>query len=154
MSEDDIREAIQTFLQLLEKPNVDNAKGISTLEFALDRLGLAYHFAGDEFRDGYPEPPTQDYARFRQLAMIQFPNLGFYNIPSRMTEEIQTAPMSVGDALDDVADIACDLAKVVWCWEHNDAQDALWHFRFLYDTHWGDHLRHLQCYLHALKDKR
>jgi hypothetical protein len=31
-----------------------------------------------------------------------------------------------------------------------EEEDVLFHFRFLFETHWGQHLRSLQQYLHAL----
>jgi hypothetical protein len=49
----------------------------------------------------------------------------------------------VGDAIDDLADIAADLEEVVW------ADDAHWHYKFLFEVHWGMHLRELALYLHA-----
>ncbi len=151
MSHTEILETIDDFLNLLQSPSKDEAKNLSSLEFILDRLAYVRHFAGDEFAEGYPDPPTQDYARFRRLAATQFPQLGFYNLPVPVTEEVKPTISDVSDVLDDLADIACDLAKVRWCWDHTCIEDALWHFRFGYEAHWGRHLRNLQWYLEAVK---
>ena len=151
MSQTEIREAIDYFFDLLQTPSKDEAENLSSLEFALDWLAYARHFAGDEFVTGYLDPPTQDYARFRQLAATKFLQLGFYNFPNQVVEEVQPTTNSIGDALDDFADIACELAEVRWCWDHTCTEDALWHFRFGYEAHWGEHLRNLQWYLEALK---
>ncbi|MFN7134579.1 MAG: DUF5063 domain-containing protein, partial [Myxococcales bacterium] len=59
-----------------------------------------------------------------------------------------TAQIMVGDAIDDIVDIANDLQQVVWRWETTSEADALWHFRFSFTSHWGAHLRALQLYLH------
>ena len=57
--------------------------------------------------------------------------------------------MVVGDALDDVADIAHDLKEVLGRWESTSEADAIWYLRMGFETHWGKHLRSLQLYLHA-----
>ena len=151
MGQAEIREAIDHFFALLQSQNKDVAKNLSSLQFVLDHLAYIHHFAGDEFVEGYPDPPRQDYAYFRQLAAKQFPQLGFYTLPGKITEKTYSPANYTGDALDDLADIACDLAKVRWCWDHTCIEDALWHFRFGYEAHWGEHLRNLQWYLETVK---
>jgi hypothetical protein len=49
-----------------------------------------------------------------------------------------------------LADIVGDLEEVVWRYETLGADDAYWHLRFLFLIHWGQHLRELSLYLHAL----
>ena len=66
MIQAEIRETIDCFFDLLQSPSKDVAKNLFLLEFALDRLAYARHFAGDEFVEGYPDPPRHDYAYFRQ----------------------------------------------------------------------------------------
>lgn len=151
MGQAEIREAIDHFLNLIKIPNPNTTEGLSFLEFSLDYLAYVRHFVVDNFVDGYPAPPTQDYAHFRQLAAAQFPQLGFYTLPQPSDDRSPTTTSYIGDALDDLADIACDLAKVQWCWEHTCAEDALWYFLFSYEVHWGQHLRNLQWYLEAIK---
>jgi len=151
MNSQAIRASINNFLDLLENYQGDLHANMHALELALDQLALAYHFSSAEFEDTELNPPTQDYERWRKLAVERFPQFGFYNIPSRITSQVMETEMQVGDALDDIADIACDLAEVVWCWEHISEPDALWRFRFGYEQHWGEHLRQLQLYLYALR---
>lgn len=62
--------------------------------------------------------------------------------------EFGESEIGVGDAVDDLADIAMDLAGVAWRFEHTSAADALWHYEHLYRIHWGEHLRDLQRFLH------
>jgi hypothetical protein len=153
MKPQDIRVSINDFLDLLENSKGDAQANMHALELALDRLALAYHFAGNVFVEYQPDPPKQDYERFRKLASVRFPRFGLYNVPSRITDQIMETELQVGDALDDLADIARDLSAVVWCWEHTSEMNALWHFRFGYEQHWGEHLRHLQSYLSALRSE-
>jgi hypothetical protein len=54
----------------------------------------------------------------------------------------------MGAGWDDLADITSDLREVLWCWENTSEADAAWHFRFLYQIHWGRHLHNLRSYLH------
>ncbi|MBX7223493.1 MAG: DUF5063 domain-containing protein [Blastocatellia bacterium] len=100
-----------------------------------------------------PEPPVPEYRHFQELATTRFPDFGFYNVPSVISDQIMEANLQVGDALDDLADLARDLWAVRWAWENTSEADALWHFRFGYDSNWGDHLRNLQRYLHAFKNQ-
>jgi hypothetical protein len=149
----DILASIAGFLELLENGAGDQEANTRDLELALDRLALAHHFADAIFEDGHPDPPAQDNSRWRLLAEIRFPKFGFYNVPSNITQKIMQAEMQVGDALDDVTDIAHDLSEVVWCWKHASEKDALWRFRWGYENHWGRHLRNLQTYLYELHHK-
>lgn len=151
MNSQAIRASINNFLDLLENNQGDVQANTHALELALDQLALAYHFSSAEFEDTEFDPPTQDYQRWRKLAAERFPQFGFYNIPSRITSQVMETEMQVGDALDDLADIARDLAEVVWCWEHISELEALWRFRLAYEQHWGEHLRQLQLYLYALR---
>jgi len=153
MIQKDIRQTVKEFLDMLENGQGDETTNVRSLELALDQLALAYHYANCVFEEGHPEPPGQDYDHWRAFAKTRFPMLGYYNIPSKITEQIMEAEMWVGDALDDVADIACDLSVVAWCWTHTSENDALWHFRAGFKDHWGEHLRNLQTYLRALHDE-
>ncbi len=50
----------------------------------------------------------------------------------------------------ELAEIAGDLAKVLWEFEHGTVADAIWEFRFGYEAHWGDHLHRVRHYLHGI----
>jgi len=146
-----VRAAVDEFLGLLIVGQGDEAANLDALCLALDRLALASHFVGPESEVEHPDPPVRDAAQLRQVVTARFPMLGYYNVPSTLTTQIMEADLQVGDAVDDVADIASDLLKVKWCWEHTSDNDALWRFRWGYEYHWGEHLRNLQRYLHALR---
>src|SRR5205085_3665639 len=116
------------------------------------KLALAHNFIDFQFDEAdYPEAPGEDYNRLRQLAERRFPRFGHYNLPDRITDEIAESGIVVGDAIDDVADIARDMHEIAWCWEHTSPEDTLWHFQFGYESHWGEHLRCLQHYILAAK---
>ncbi len=154
MSQQDIHTAIYDFLDLLENGRGSEQKNIHALELALDRLALAYHFSEDEFDEtDYPGPPKQDYVQLRDLVTAHFSTFGFYNVPSKVIKQIMQAELLMGDALDDVVDIGRDLLEVAWRWKQTSQKDALWHFRFGYENHWGNHLRNLSLYLYALRSE-
>jgi len=138
-------EAIRGFLGLLDQgePVSDEA-----LARALDDLASAYHDTPHGQPSDEPaDPPRDDYKSVRRKAESLFPGLGLYGIADPL--EVPNKKAMVGDAIDDITDIARDLGEVVWRWQVLGADDANWHFRFGYQTHWGRHLHELRFYLHA-----
>ncbi len=126
----------------------------SCLARLLDALALARHdlrvvLDGTE----YPQPPDWPYAERRALVAERFPAYGFYNVVLNVAEEVGKAELGVGDAIDDIADIAGDLAGVAWARRNTSEADALWHFEFTFHSHWGQHLRDLQQYIHSLESR-
>jgi hypothetical protein len=145
-------EAVRSYLDLLaSEPLQDRA--LPALAHTLDRLALAYHdtesMALDE--DDTPDPPVQDYGPLRDQAVRSFPGLGYYHSSSSVPLEVEeNATLTLGDGIDDVADITGELLEVMWRWENNGPADAVWYFRFSYEAHWGRHLHSLRSYLHTL----
>jgi hypothetical protein len=126
----------------------DEPPSVEKLARALDVLALAY---GD-CPPGRPseessEPPTRDSAITRQQLERRFPGLSFYATVDPL-DELPGEPI-VGDAIDDIADISKDLSEVLWRAETSGLDDAYWHFRFLYEVHWGRHLHDLRSYIHS-----
>ena len=146
----EIYSSVLDFLEFLENENSNSS--IESLEIALDKLAMISHFVGDNSDDEkeYPESSNRDYSRWREVVGRRFPSLGFYNIPRTISENVGAAELHTGDAIDDLADIANELSEFIWRWKNNSENNALWHFRFSYESHWGSHLRSLQMYLHAL----
>ena len=70
--------------------------------------------------------PEKDHGALRQLVSAHFPELGYYNIPSSITNQIGTAKIDVPDAIDDIVDITRELNEVQWRWAHTSVDDALW----------------------------
>ena len=117
---------------------------------ALDRLALAYHFAECKFDEAdYPDTPRKDYGELGKAVSALFPEYGYYNVATRISVEISEGGLYVGDAIDDITDIAIDMYEVLWLWENTSVDNALWEFRQGYENHWGMHLRCLQLYLLA-----
>ena len=153
MTRADIYQAIDEFLQLIEqgKPSVEENE--EALPKLLDQLALAYHFAEPDFDDSdYPDPPGDDYDALYQMTGKRFPNYGYYHtceFDELNYEAINHAELLIGDAIDDLADITRDLREIRWRWNNTSEADALWYFRFMFQSHWGEHLRGLQLYLYS-----
>ena len=135
--------AAERFVELVTK--CDNPS-IQVLSRHLDELALNYHDTPDGNPAGSNEQPGPGYRVSHADIGRRFPGLGFYGTtdPTAVPGE----PL-VGDAIDDIMDIANDLKEVLWRYQRFGPDDADWHFRFLYRVHWGEHLRDLARYLHA-----
>ena len=135
--------AAERFVELVTK--CDNPS-IQVLSRHLDELALNYHDTPDGNPADSNEQPGPGYRVSHADIGRRFPGLGFYGTtdPTAVPGE----PL-VGDAIDDIMDIANDLKEVLWRYQRFGPDDADWHFRFLYRVHWGEHLRDLARYLHA-----
>ncbi|WP_233602284.1 DUF5063 domain-containing protein [Corallococcus sp. CA047B] len=148
MTRQDIREAIQSLFAVFDA-EVDAPTREHDLRLALDRIALASHFVDVEFDPSATSPddvPSTPYEEFSKRLGQCFPGLGYYSVSLDSTDLGEEKP-GVGDAIDDLADIARDLQEVLLRWETSEV-DALWHFQFLFGAHWGKHLRALQLHLH------
>ena len=117
-----------------------------------DRILAAIHDLPDLADDSdYPEPPEKEYNKTRALVSAAFPDFGFYNLPETVLEDIGDCKVMVGDAIDDIADIVGDFTEVLWRLENTSVDDAIWHLRFGYTSHWGRHMRDLQFYLERVE---
>jgi hypothetical protein len=151
MNKGEIHQAIDDFLNLIEKGKDSIEANEQALIPTLDKLALAYHSSAYEFDEqDYPEPPSKDYQKLRAIVTERFPNFGYYNLPQEVTTKISETEILVGDAIDDITDITRDMQEIRWRWNNTSDLDALWYFRLGYYSHWGNHLRELQFYLYAL----
>ncbi len=142
--------AIDEFLGVVSQPNLESLDRVEKLIVILDQLaalGNSCEFVFDD-RD-HPEPPKQDHQEMRRRIGKLFPQVGFYGEATHSEDSISESVV-VGDALDDIVDIAKDLIETKWRLENTSEADALFHFELLFRSHWGAHLRHLQLYLHLL----
>jgi hypothetical protein len=148
MNRDEIKQTIDDFLTLVENGCDSIEENEAQLKLLLDKLALAQHFSLFKFDEkNYANAPVQDHTVLRKSVESRFPNYGYYNIAEDISKNIGETKVNVGDAIDDIADIAQDLREVAWCWTHNSQKDGLWHFRNNFKFHWGEHLRGLQLYL-------
>jgi hypothetical protein len=130
---------------------VERDPTLATLTRSLDQLAVAYHETpATEVDDSDQEPPDPEFD-YKQIA-ARFPQLGYYSVvdPGDGLDQ----PVMVGDAIDDLLDISRDLHKVLWRFENVSVDDAHWHFQFLFEAHWGQHLRELSVYLHNAEIER
>ena len=135
--------AAQRFVDLVTKCDRPT---IEMLSRHLDELALRYHDTPLGDPDESDECPTHECRLEQADVAARFPALGYYGSadPNEVPGEAY-----VGDAIDDIVDIANDLREVLWRYERFGPDDAHWYFRFLYIVHWGAHLRSLARYLHA-----
>ncbi|MCW1987697.1 UNVERIFIED_ORG: hypothetical protein M2348_003447 [Sphingomonas sp. R1F5B] len=98
-------------------------------------------------QDVFKPSPEGDWQALYKEVGERFPDYGHYTVASPL-EAVEGACM-IGDAIDDLADITKDLREVLWRGNNFGPDEATWHFRFAYETHWGRHARELALYLHA-----
>ena len=153
MNHAEIKQAVVDYLHLIHHGTGSPESDIEALEKSLDHLAVAYRESHYQFEANHPDPPSIDYAPLRDEVSGRFTMFGFYNHPEFVTNPQSGSGLVLGDAIDDITDIARDLTDVAWCWEHTSRNDALWHFRIGFETHWGGHLRCLQWYLQCFKDE-
>ncbi|MCU0864156.1 MAG: DUF5063 domain-containing protein [Planctomycetes bacterium] len=67
-------------------------------------------------------------------------------VPSRIGPK--TTP-GLGDAIDDLCDVAADLQVARWFAEHRGSAVGAALLAWGFDAHWGQHLRELKGYLHC-----
>lgn len=138
---------ITNFLQFLETPPEDQDRRIQELERHLDRLAWVRHDLGYDFDPRQlPDPPEHHYDTDRAVLQSRFPELGCYNTVSSVKTDLAETEVWIGDAMDDITDIYSDLKTVLWCWQQNSREDAIFHMRTLM-PHWMGHVRGLQSYL-------
>jgi hypothetical protein len=151
-SPQELKAAIEEFIALVEDPTTLPEDRLQRLRRSLDRLALLEHEFAYAFVDDrdYPDAPEIDHSVLRQLVSAHFPELGYHNIPSSITNQIGTAKIDFADAIDDIVDITRELYEVQWRWAHTSVDDALWYFKDMYFHHWESHLRGLQLCLQRL----
>jgi hypothetical protein len=155
MTRDEIKQTIDDFLSLVEKGCGSTQQNEAKLELLLDKLALAQHFVTYKFDEkDYADAPDKAYDGLRKLVASQFPNYGHYNVAEDVTLNISESKTIVGDAIDDITDIAGDLFEAKWRWENNSPEDCHWHFKNSFESHWSQHLRELQIYLLNLERGR
>jgi hypothetical protein len=144
---DEISVSIRHYLDVLEGANDCT---LYDLAKALDELVATYHRVADVEPDTTEASaaPRPDEKRIVDAATAKFPDLGWYALVDPEGAPDQQVGMSI--AASDLAEIASDLMGVLWLFENGSHNDAVWDFRFGYQSHWGRHLHELRTYLHSL----
>ena len=98
------------------------------------------------------EPPRLDHTELRSLIAKRFPMLGLYwtALYSTMDSE-RPGEIAVGDAIDDLTDIAAEIENVRWYFEQHGREEALAALRWCYESHLWMHLMPLRCHLEELE---
>ena len=150
-SPEELRDAALEFIALIEEDGVLSDDRSTRLRRSLDRLAFVQHGVDYTFdKRDYPDTPRRDYNALRGAVVARFPELGYYNIPNSVTQQITETRIDVADAIDDITDIAIELYDVLWRFEHTSVDDALWYFCDSYLMHWEQHLRDLQLSLQRI----
>jgi hypothetical protein len=141
--------SIDALFSVLRSRELTEAERLAQLARALDELAHHYTAGAEMTADelAWPPPPTEvSYDDLRSTVVVSFPSFGMYrnSTPDEDFEQEST----VGDAVDDLADIVGELHEVAWRWQNTSERDAERHFRFGFESHWGRHLRDLQSYVH------
>lgn len=160
MESNDVKIAVSHFLELVVNGRGDERENIAALIVALDMLAWMQHVveAPENLRSeeagasGSQEAPEREYAKMRALVGQQFPSFGYYSTPANPVDQNGEAEMITGDAVADLANIACELYEVAWRFQNAGTNDALRAFSDGYARSWRSHLRTLQWYIERRRD--
>nr|WP_254633000.1 DUF5063 domain-containing protein [Deinococcus sp. GbtcB9] len=94
-------------------------------------------------------PPREAYCDLRAHISRAWPELGFYDPATGRALGHCDLPDEIGDALDDLTDLARDLGTALALTDTDEA-DALAWLRFSHDAHWGDHVQDVTPHLRWL----
>ena len=141
-----IERAIHRYLSLFEPDNTTSTP--RDIAVSLDDLVRVY-FETPEVEpesENATEAPRIDEAAFGQNAARFFASDEVIWLIDPEGGPDQEAMCTF--ATSELAEIAGDLTKVLWEFENGSEADAIWEFRFGYQSHWGDHLHRVRQYLH------
>lgn len=143
-----IKAAIGHYLSLFEPNNT--ASNLRDVEIALDDLVQVYWQTPDvePTTDQASDAPGLDEMEFGRNAARFFEGDDTIWLIDPQGGPDQDAMCTFATA--ELAEIANDLAKVLWEFENRAEADAIWEFRFGYQTHWGDHLHRVRQYMHQI----
>ncbi|MBL8736052.1 MAG: hypothetical protein JNL12_06445 [Planctomycetes bacterium] len=118
----------------------------------LDAVALARHACPTEswcYDDEQHGPlPERSHSEWWQLVAPRFPDFGYYWATLDPFDPARDENAALGDAIDDLADIAHDLQHVALARDRLGDREGRLGLGFLFDIHVGSHLRSLQRYLH------
>lgn len=93
--------------------------------------------------------PRETYRDLRARIAQAWPEPGFYDPATGRALGHCDLPDEIGDALDDLTDLALDLGTALALADTDEA-DALAWLRFSHDSHWGDHVQDVTPHLRWL----
>ncbi len=137
---------VRDYLAFFDDDTSPQERSPDRLANILDQLLSAYHQSADVAPSSDILPPPRGHHETRSRMERCFPDLGLYGWSA--PEQLPGEDVMTCDAIDDLADIYDELRGVVWLSENSGETDALWQFRFGFQSHWGRHLLNLRSYLH------
>ena len=143
MSRSEIQPLIEDYLAIVNGEVASDTPPEAALIPCLDRLAIAANKPIPDDCGSDVDAPREDYQSLHAEIGPRFENCGLYQAGS-----LQLGDDIVGDAIDDICDIAKDLLEVKWLFENVGDKEAIWMFHWGWHFHWGAHLRSLQWYLH------
>lgn len=166
MDPNDVKIAVSHFLELVVNGRGDERQNVADLVVSLDMLAWMQHVAESPSKSEVAEPgapessspnapppaPEREYEKMRALVGEQFPSFGYYSTPANPADQNGEAEIITGDAVADLANIACELYEVAWRFQNTDTDDALRAFADGYRRSWRAHLRTLQWYIERRRD--
>ena len=93
--------------------------------------------------------PREEYHDLCASIAGAWPELGFYDPATGRALGHCDLPAEIGDALDDLTDLALDLGTALALADTDEA-DALAWLRWSHDSHWGDHVQDVTPHLRWL----
>lgn len=124
-------------LDSLEEKNLDNLLS-SLVELYKQALTL-------------PEVETEEAGKMQVDIPLPVLNLGSYEYYWELFEPYRLEEPVCASLADDLIDIYKDLKEGVVLHEQNLVNDAIWHWKFYFEAHWGSHLVDGLRTLHAIK---
>jgi hypothetical protein len=125
MTKEEIRNAVADYLSLIEGSvgsSVEDRERL--LKSTLNRLAVAYDFSNVSFDANESEAPALDWQSIYRTAATLFPSYGYYNKAIDISVNVGQTTVGIGDAIDDLADIAADLYEVRWLWDNATAENT------------------------------
>jgi Domain of unknown function (DUF5063) len=148
---EEVQDIVFQFITLIEGNSQQEVIVICKLNLLLDQLAcICSSIANYSDNESSLEAPRKDYKQLREQIESIFPSFGYYNLPASFTKDIAQTQLEVGDAIDDLTDIAIEIYEVAWLWENSSHQSALAQLARTYFLHWQGHLRSLQYYIYSL----
>ncbi|WP_238749291.1 hypothetical protein [Neolewinella maritima] len=105
---------------------------------------INYQFDQFEY-DGFKR--NDHYPRITENVRSNFQDYSFYHTVSSNVPVNEKPIILTGDAIEDISEIINDLLEVKWRNQNNSADDALWYFELIFNTHTRYHLVSLLNYI-------
>jgi Domain of unknown function (DUF5063) len=152
---EEVRDTVFQFITLIEGNSQQEVTVVHKLNFLLDQLAcICSSIVNDLDNESSLEAPRKDYKQLRGQIASLFPSFGYYNLPVSVTKNIAQTQLEIGDAIDDLTDIAIEIYEVAWLWKNSSHQSALAQLTRTYFLHWQGHLRSLQYYIYSLNNEQ